>query len=204
MSLKVELSHYRSQIEIWFAQRQRAERERRERQLEEGRKWQTERAEHARRLAAGEVPMPQGWYQHPNEPPGLQRWWNGERWTEFRQQVKGTAVAVGTTAAPGAPKPSATPEWLKESAIGQVAAASVFGPMFVVLMAVGASLFAAVAGAAALCIALPIIGWFFGLPLVLMFGAVAGALWASALFLLGLAWATVAFVTFLVALVRHR
>jgi hypothetical protein len=199
-----EIRHYSSRVEIWWAQRQRAEKERRERQLEEGRQWQAQRAEHARKMAAGEIAMPQGWYQHPNEPPGVHRWWNGSAWTDFRQQAGAKRqVAVGASPLAGLPSGTA-PGWLKDSAIFQLAGAAIFGPVLVAFMAIGASLASAVAGAAALCIALPIIGWFIGLPLVLMFGFVAASLWASALFGLAVVWALYAAVTFVVALVRNR
>jgi hypothetical protein len=55
--------------------------------------------------------------------------------------------------------------------------------------AIGASLSAAIAGACAMCLVVPVLGWFIGLPIVLACGAAVFAGWALVLALIVAAWA---------------
>src|SRR4051812_6403470 len=80
-----------------------------------------------------------------------------------------------------APTQTSAPAWLGGSALGQAITAGAFGSLIVAWVAIGASLASAVGGAAAMCVAVPVIGWFFGLPLVLGFGMVAAAFWFAVL-----------------------
>src|SRR4051794_3578515 len=89
------VQHYRSSIEIWWARIKRGEQERADRQLEAGRRRRAEQQERAQKMAAGELQMPQGWHQHPNDPPGYLRWWDGARWTEHTQQSRAAMKATG-------------------------------------------------------------------------------------------------------------
>lgn len=82
------LKHYHSALGLWWSRRQRDKAERSARQRELGRAQREARAEHQRALAAGEVAMAKGWYQHPGDPPGYERWWDGTRWGEQTQQSR--------------------------------------------------------------------------------------------------------------------
>jgi hypothetical protein len=55
-----------------------------------------------------------------------------------------------------------------------------------------------------MCLAVPIFGWFFGLPLVLGFGMAAAACWFAVLSMILVAWACTAFTIAAIELVRRR
>jgi hypothetical protein len=91
------------------------------------------------------------------------------------------------------PEPSPSPAaWAGAGVVAQFGGAAVFTGLLATWAALGASLFAATAAALAMCIAIPILGWFFGLPIVLAFGAFAGAMWVGGFMLLASAWAITA------------
>ena len=87
---------------------------------------------------------------------------------------------------------SAAPGWLTSNAVFQTINATAFGSVFAAWMAMGASLAAATMGALALCVALPVIGWFFGLPIVLAFAFFAATLWFVGVLAIAGAWACTA------------
>ena len=78
--------------------------------------------------------------------------------------------------------------WLTDNAIFQSINAGVFGGLIAGWIAIGASLAGATTAACAFCLVVPVIGWFFGLPMVLMFGMAAAMFWIVGLFMIVGAW----------------
>jgi hypothetical protein len=87
------------------------------------------------------------------------------------------------------------------SALAQLVGAATFTALIASWVAIGASLAAAIGGALAICVALPIVGWFFGLPIVLGLGMMTAAGWALGLALLVSAWALAAVTVGVIGLV---
>lgn len=113
--------------------------------------------------------------------------------------MTGPAVAsAGAGAWDGGGSPGTA--WLKENAVLQTLNASAFGGLLAGWLAIGASMAAATGGALALCLAVPVFGWFFGLPLVFMGAMMGASIWVGGQMLLVMGWAavagTVALITF--------
>lgn len=95
MDLSKELKHYSARLDLWWAQRRKAGEDRFRMQSQ---RWEAERqrqTERERQMAAGTLPLPGGWYQHPSDPPGYSRWWDGSKWTEHTQA--GSAARTSST-----------------------------------------------------------------------------------------------------------
>lgn len=70
-------------------------------------------------------------------------------------------------------------------------------------VAIGASLSAALAGAAALCVALPILGWFIGLPIVFGIAMLAACFWVAVFGTIVAAWICTAMTVAVVGVARQ-
>lgn len=102
-----------------------------------------------------------------------------------------TSVAPPQTtpraAAPKSPRPVSVP--LVGGVAFQAAAAVTCASVFASWLAIGASLAAAFLAAGALCIALPILGWFVALPVLAVAAFFAAMCWAWVPAMIGAAWA---------------
>ena len=102
---------------------------------------------------------------------------------ETKGALPASVPPPGAAAAPAPAPPGsigderAGDRWLKQNVAFQVIGATVWGSMLAAWFALGASFSAALAGAAAICIAVPLLGWFVGLPMVLATGFAAAAVW---------------------------
>jgi hypothetical protein len=70
--------------------------------------------------------------------------------------------------------------------------AGVFGGLLTAWVAISAALAGAFTGAVAMCLVVPVLGWFIGLPIVFVTGMMIGTLWLCALCALFAAWTIVA------------
>ena len=120
-------------------------------------------------------------------------------------------VPVATSATASEPRTasrSPATDWLLDNALFQPINGTMWGSLIVGWVAVGSSLAAATAAALALCLAVPFLGWFFGLPIVFGLGMVAAACWFGGLLMLFGAWActaaSVAAITFASRLLNAR
>jgi hypothetical protein len=90
--------------------------------------------------------------------------------------------------------------WLLENGLFQAMNGTIWVSMIAALAAIGASFSAALMAAAGMCVALPVLGWFIGLPIVFFCAMTGAMLWFSALAAIVCAWActavTVAAVSF--------
>jgi hypothetical protein len=97
-------------------------------------------------------------------------------------------------------KPSESGAWLRDNAVLQPLNGTVFGSLLVAWVAIGASGSAAIVGALAVCIAVPVLGWFIGLPIMLMIALMAACLWLTGVLAIVSAWALTALTIGLVSL----
>ena len=90
------------------------------------------------------------------------------------------APAAAAVAPPRGDSPG-TAFLAKSNALFQSINATAFGGLVVGWMAIGASLAGATTAACVFCIAVPIIGWFIGLPVVLSLAMAGAAVWITGL-----------------------
>lgn len=118
------LKHYRAQLDIWWARRQRIS-------AEHSAVHQRQRED--RRLAAGQ-PL-EGWYSDPQNP-AFERRWDGAAWTEeTRMAPPGAAglVAVGPAAVPAASSNSS----LQTAGVITFVLGLLFWPIFIASFVIG-------------------------------------------------------------------
>jgi hypothetical protein len=124
------------------------------------------------------------------------------------------ATRTDTRVIPLAPEPAALPApkadgqspanaWLLENALFQSINGTIWASMLAAWMLIGTSLAASTAAALVGCIAVPILGWFIGLPIVLMFAMVAAMCWFMGVMAILGAWACVAFTVAAVTFARR-
>jgi hypothetical protein len=93
--------------------------------------------------------------------------------------------------------------WLSGHAIFQSLTAGAFGGLIAGWIACSAAMVAAFTAACAMCLVVPILGWFIGLPIVVFAGMMVAVCWLGALGVLLCAWAFTALFGLLVGLVAQ-
>jgi hypothetical protein len=93
--------------------------------------------------------------------------------------------------------------WLSGHAIFQTVTASAFGGLITGWIAISAALVGAFTYAVAMCLIVPVLGWFIGLPIVLVTGMMVAMCWLGALGALLFAWALVALYGLVVGLIAQ-
>jgi len=97
-----------------------------------------------------------------------------------------TEVPAAPTADPTNKSPAAS--WVKHNAIFSAVNGTVFVSALAAWTALGSSGGAAVLGALALCVAVPVLGWFIGIPVVLGTAMAGAAIWVAGFFAILMAW----------------
>jgi hypothetical protein len=146
-------------------------------------------------MSAPPVSVPVGWYPDP-QTPHMVRWWDGTMWTHHVHPAlsapsAATAgpVVAGTHSDVERGEESPAIAWVRHNAIFGAMNGTAWVSVLAAWTALGASGGAAVAGAGALCLAVPIIGWFFGLPIVIGIGLAGAGIWAAGFVAILCAWA---------------
>jgi hypothetical protein len=93
--------------------------------------------------------------------------------------------------------------WLLENALFQSINGTIWASLLVGWVAMGTAMAAATMAALVGCIAVPILGWFIGLPIVLGFAMVGGMFWFLGVMAITGAWACVAFTVAAVTFARR-
>jgi predicted PurR-regulated permease PerM len=133
----------------------------------------------------------------PTPEPGWQldsdgeRWWDGSEWTEHRRRPEALVPPAVRVAAPAARNAQAT-AWVAKNVVLQSINGTIWGAMILALTAAGAVGATLTASALAACCFVPVIGWFIGIPIVLMMAFMGAMLWAIAIAAIFAAWACVA------------
>ena len=145
----------------------------------------------------GEVPA--GWYPDPNAADGGLRYWGGSTWTEHTHPPPPRAsipppsalVEIAPVTPTTADDQSPAVKWVTHNAIFAPINGTVWMSMAAAWTALGASAAGATVAALALCVAVPIFGWFLGIPIVLACAMVGACIWVLGYVGIFAGWASV-------------